>query len=241
MTGRRRRAVVLLAIAIVSGALAAARVTGREHELETRAGALEPVVVARADLGAGTRIDAKRARAALALRQVPRRYLPRDALADPAQAEGLVAATAIPAGAYVTASALGTGGPQAERGAGATNIARGRRVIELAVTGAAGIDPGPGARVDVLVTTERGAAGHTRVALEDVELLDLRRGSSEGQGGGGEGSRGSADSVATLRVGPRQAVYLAAAQNFAREVRLLARPPGDERRIGAVAVDGRDL
>ena len=30
----------------------------------------------------------------------------------------------------------------------------------------------------------------------------------------------------------RQAVYLTAAQNFAREVRLLSRPPGDSRRAG---------
>jgi pilus assembly protein CpaB len=34
-----------------------------------------------------------------------------------------------------------------------------------------------------------------------------------------------------------QAVYLAAAQSFARDVRLLARAPGDRRRAGGVAVD----
>jgi pilus assembly protein CpaB len=33
----------------------------------------------------------------------------------------------------------------------------------------------------------------------------------------------------------RQAVYLTAAQNFAREVRLLPRPPGDRRRAGRAA------
>jgi pilus assembly protein CpaB len=36
--------------------------------------------------------------------------------------------------------------------------------------------------------------------------------------------------AASLRVNVRQAVFLAASQSFAREVRLLARAPGDDRR-----------
>jgi pilus assembly protein CpaB len=32
-------------------------------------------------------------------------------------------------------------------------------------------------------------------------------------------------------------VYLAAAQSFARDVRLLVRAPGDRRRVGDLAVD----
>jgi hypothetical protein len=39
----------------------------------------------------------------------------------------------------------------------------------------------------------------------------------------------------------RQAVYLTAAQNFAREVRLLPRPPGDRRRLGRQAVGEEGL
>ena len=34
-----------------------------------------------------------------------------------------------------------------------------------------------------------------------------------------------------------QAVYLAAAQSFARDVRLLVRAPGDRRKVGALIVD----
>jgi hypothetical protein len=56
------------------------------------------------------------------------------------------------------------------------------------------------------------------VALEDVELLGVR------------------GAVAALRVTARQAVYLTAAANFAHEIRLLVRPPGDRRRIGSAAV-----
>ena len=44
--------------------------------------------------------------------------------------------------------------------------------------------------------------------------------------------------AATLRVTVRQAVYLAAAGSFAREIRLLARAPGDRRREGTVSAAG---
>jgi hypothetical protein len=40
-------------------------------------------------------------------------------------------------------------------------------------------------------------------------------------------------------VGAREAVFLTAAQNFAREVRLLARAAGDRGRIGRAEVRGR--
>jgi len=43
--------------------------------------------------------------------------------------------------------------------------------------------------------------------------------------------------TATLRVTAAQAVYLAAAQTFARDVRLLARAPGDRRKVGELIVD----
>ena len=44
--------------------------------------------------------------------------------------------------------------------------------------------------------------------------------------------------VATLRVSLRQAIYLAAADNFAREIRLLLRPQGDHSRAGAAVIQG---
>ncbi|MFL5826552.1 MAG: hypothetical protein ACJ76V_08525, partial [Thermoleophilaceae bacterium] len=43
-------------------------------------------------------------------------------------------------------------------------------------------------------------------------------------------SKGVSTSLATLRVTLRQAVFLTAAQSFARELRLLPRPPGERRR-----------
>jgi pilus assembly protein CpaB len=91
--------------------------------------------------------------------------------------------------------------------------------------------------VDVLVSSEAGG-GRSYLALEDVELLDLRPGDpSAGPDEGGA----PASSVATLRVTLRQAVFLTAAENFGREIRLLARPPGDRRRSGGAAVPARSL
>jgi pilus assembly protein CpaB len=84
------------------------------------------------------------------------------------------------------------------------------------------------------------------VALENVELLALRAASadpSELDAGAGpdETPADAATAVATLRVTLRQALYLTAAQNFAREVRLLPRPAGDTGRAGRAAVGSGDL
>jgi pilus assembly protein CpaB len=76
--------------------------------------------------------------------------------------------------------------------------------------------------VDVLVTREHGdGAGSTTVALEDAEVLTARA-----AGASGDAAEGTRVAVA-LRVTARQAVYLAAAQSFARELRVLPRAGGD--------------
>jgi pilus assembly protein CpaB len=87
----------------------------------------------------------------------------------------------------------------------------------------------------VLVTTERRdrIRGTTRIALENVEVLAARAAAA----GDDAEAKGAPRVSATLRVTAAQAVYLAAAQSFARELRLLARAPGDRRSVGGVAVD----
>jgi pilus assembly protein CpaB len=106
------------------------------------------------------------------------------------------------------------------------------------VSGAAGL--AAGARVDVLVSTESGAGGgRTLMALAGAELLRLEAGPTEAAPAEGTGARGPT-ALATLRVTLRQAVYLTAADNFAREIRLLARPAGDHSSAGA-AVSQTDL
>lgn len=216
----------MLLLALVCGWVAASDVRSRERRLRSGLGPLATAVVARTDVKAGAPIAAHD----LELRSVPARFLPPDALGAASDAVGLRAAVPLPRGAYVTASALG-----AARGDGSSDagLAPGERALDVTVsnTGAAELG-GPGARVDVLVTTGKdGAAGRTTLALEDVQLLAVR------QGAGQEPDK----LVATLRVTVRQAVYLTAAQNFAQEVRLLPRPAGDRGSAGTLSIGGRQL
>ena len=239
-SARRRRGAVLLLLALAAGGLAASEVSGRVSDVEARVGPLVPVLVAREGVKQGARLSPE----ALTTTQVPARYAPADAVASPAEAAGLRTAVAISPGGYVTTGQLGVGASGEEDGPG--TLARGERALELAVAGGEALAAqagGPGARADVLVTTESEAgAGRTDVALENAELLGMRTGDPSAGGASGEGSAAAAagaggSTIATLRVTLRQAVFLTAAQNFAREIRLLARAPGDRGRAGRATVE----
>ena len=230
---RRRRGALLLALAVACGGMAASQVRDREQRLEARIGPMVPVVVARVDLRAGTSLSPAR----LGSRRVPARFAPPDALAAPAEAAGARLAVPLAAGAYVTAGALAPG--RAERSTSPAGT--GERAVDVAVAAGGDLgDAGPGTRVDVLITTESGAGrGRSYLALEDVELLGARP--AEAGGGGDTGAAAQATAIATLRVTLREAVLLTAAQSFAREVRLLVRPPGERRSRRAVVVDAGTL
>jgi hypothetical protein len=94
------------------------------------------------------------------------------------------------------------------------------------------------------------------MALAGAELLRLQPGGGYGDSGAADGAGpdtadgaapyatgadagGGPTAIATLRVTLRQAVYLTAADNFAREIRLLARPPGDHSPAGAAVAQGQ--
>jgi pilus assembly protein CpaB len=243
---RLRRGLLLLSLALASGGLAASLVRARERSVEARVGPLVPVLVAARDLPGNTRIEAR----SLALRRVPARFVPPDALAAAAEAIGARTAVALTAGSYLTAAHLQGGGGSRRpgrrggRAAGGAVLGPGERAVDLAVSGGSGLaGAGPGSRVDVLVSTESPAgAGRTLLALEDVELLGLRaKPEAAGYDARPEGHAPPPNAVATLRVSLRQAVYLAAAENFGREVRLLVRPPGDRGRAGRAVVGEAEL
>jgi pilus assembly protein CpaB len=238
---RRRRGLLLLALSLASGALAASLVRDRVASVERRVGPLVSVAVAARDLPAGARLRAREVR----LRRVPAAYVPRDSLRPEAIASGERIGGPVAAGSYLTTGVLaGSASPPATAA-----LRPGERAVEVAVASGPGLgaSAAPGTRVDVVVSTEpREGPGRTFVAIEGAPLLALRR--LAGDGGAGdlgagaaEGARGAATAVATLRVTARQAVYLTAAQNFAREVRLLARAPGDHRGIGRAAVGAGGL
>ena len=234
MSGGRRRALLLLALATVAGGISASRVSGRAADIEAQVGSLVPVLVARQDVASGERVSA----GALAIRQVPQRFVPADALSAPEQAVGRRAGAPVAAGGYLTAGTFASTGGAAP--GEAAPLARGQRAIEIPVAGGEAMaDAAPGTRVDVLVTTEtRSGGGRTFLALQDVELLGVR---AAGDARSADGAAARASALATLRVNLRQAVYLTAAQSFAREVRLLVRAPGDRRSAPALEVGSAGL
>jgi pilus assembly protein CpaB len=221
------------------GGLAASEVGERVREVERRVGVAVPVVVAARDIDPGARLQ----RADLTVRQVPHRFAPPDAPATPEQAVGLRTAGPVAAGSPITAGVVG--GEEATGEVGA--LRRGERALEIAVTAAAAFMEAatPGARVDVLASTDASdGPGRTFIALEDVELLGLRPGRGYGDTALGADANAGAPSpaaFATLRVTLAQAVYLTAAETFTRELRLLPRPPGDKRRLGRATVDAGTL
>jgi pilus assembly protein CpaB len=227
---RRRRAAVLLGLALLLGGLAASDVAGREAALRRAVGPTVPVVVVRSAVAAGAPLDARH----LAVRRVPARFAPSAAYATPAALAGTRAAVALTAGEDVTPSAVDDG----TRAAGAP-VRPGERVADLVARGSADLIHA-GGRVDVLVTRERGdGTGATSVALEDAEVLAARAAPSDDDSAR-DASAGQSVAV-SLRVTVRQAVYLAAAQSFARELRLLPRAAGDHRHGIAGTTVGSDL
>jgi pilus assembly protein CpaB len=234
---RRRRGFVLLVLALACGALAASEVGDRVSEVEGRVGVPVPVVVAARDIEPGAELG----RADLRLSHVPQRFAPPDAPTSPDQAVGLRTAGPVAAGSPITAGVVGVTTSGDEPGA----LRRGERAVEVAVAGGAALAETavPGARVDILVSTDPGdGPGSSFVALEDVELLALAPGAAGDAPLDADLSAGPPTSaLATLRTTLRQAVYLTAAQSYAREIRLLPRPPGDRRRIGRATVGADDL
>jgi pilus assembly protein CpaB len=217
---RRRRALMLLALALLLGLLAASSVQRRETALEQAIGPLRTVLVTSAAIDAGAPL----ADARPLLRALPARWSPPDALTSAQALRAASAAVALPAGSYVTRSALRA------PGASAPPVGPGERVAQIVAHG----DPATivaGSRVDVLVTRDGDGtrAGATVLALEDVEVLTATAARSGEAAGGGE-EAGAPRVAVSLRVGVRAAVYLAAAQSFARELRLLPRASGDRAR-----------
>lgn len=242
---QRRRALLLLTLALACGGLAASEVGSRVREVEAAVGAPVPVVVAARDVAPGAELKP----ADLAVREVPARFAPPDGFAAPDEAVGAPLGTGLAKGSYLTVSSLGAG-DGAGRGRGPGPLRRGQRALEVAVAGGESLSSvaGPGSRVDVLVSTDPGdGPARTHLALESVELLDLSSGGgvdaefAAGEDTAGEGAAANASSLATLRVTVRQAVYLTAAQSYAREVRLLPRPAGDRGRAGRTAVAAGEL
>jgi pilus assembly protein CpaB len=171
---------------------------------------------------------------AFAERQVPERFAPPTALRSRAQSVGREVSSGLRAGDYAGALQLR---PARARRSSPARWSGDTRLVEISVAGARSIAAAlrPGALVDVLITSERGSP-RTFLALQRMPVAGFEPG---GTGSLGDGD--APDGRVTLRTTLRQAVLLTAADNFAREVRVIPRAPGDGRRYGAVAVAARRL
>jgi Flp pilus assembly protein CpaB len=215
---RRTRAIAFGVGALLAAVAAGTIADGYGDSVARGYGALRPVVVAAAQLPAGKALAPTVAEKDLQVRQVPARFVPAGALRDPAEALGLVPASAIPSGAYLLGAQLRP--PHSD--APGPRLASGRRPVQIMVSGAEALGLGGGSRVgsrvDVVITTEPGddGTGHTYVAAAGVPLLALAA-APEGD------ATGTAE--ATLGLTRPQALRLIAAESFARQVTVM--PRGD--------------
>ncbi len=168
--------------------------------------------MARTPLPPGLLIDDAVAADALAPAAVPGGLGLAGLIASADAALGRRTVAPVAAGEPLTQAALG-GAP----GTGAAPLAPGERAVAVPLSAAAGAGGlSAGARVDVVASSGEGLAGRTRVVVADAEVIATTEAPPEGElGGAGE---------ALLRVTAAQALRVTAALNFAREVRLLARP-----------------
>lgn len=210
---RRGRAIGFLLGAVLAAVAAGTIADGYGQSVVRGYGELRPVLVAGADLRAGEEIDPAVATEVLEVRRVPVRFVPEAALAAPQEALGLVPTATIPAGSYLLAGQLR---PPRLSGPG-PNLGRGRRPVEIAVSGAGALSAfggqPVGSRVDVIVTTEPSSSddGRTYVAAAAVPLLALTP--------AGAGEPGQA--TVTLGLTRSQALRLIAAESFARRVTVI--------------------
>ncbi len=206
---RRPGAWFALAAILAVGAFLLARGAGQS------AAPGERVLVAARPVAPGTLISADDP-GLLTMAQVPAGSVLPGMLRSADDALGRRAAAAITAGEPITQAALG-GDPRIAP----APLGPGERAmpVPLRAAGVAAAAPVPGARVDVLASDGEGLAGRTRVVVSDAEVLAVMRADpADGDVGG--------DAI-VLRITSDQALEVTRALDFAREVRVVARPAGD--------------
>ena len=224
---RRRRAALLLGLALVLGALAASDVARREAALRAELG---PARARSSSPAATSRPGRRLAPGDLAVRGRPgalRAGRARDA--PPELLAGRRLAVPVAAGDPVGPLLLEPPAPPAGRASAAR-----QRAAEVVAAAAPGI---VAARARASTSSSRASAAPAR-ARPSSRCRTSRCSARARRPPTPRDARPAALVAATLRVTVRQAVYLAAAGAFAREIRLLARAPGDRGRVGAVSAVG---
>lgn len=201
----------MLVAAAGAALLAVALVGGYSTSVQESYGSLRPVVVLTRSLGPGQVISPKVAAASLETRQVPTRFAPFATLRDASPAIGMEVAAPLPAGSYLTTSALRVPGsgkrPRDMAGPG-------RHAVEISVAGGGALSSS--GKVDVLVTSDdRAGGGSTRIVARGVPLIAVGR--------SGQSDAGPGLTSVTMGLTRRQAIRLINAESFARRITVLPR------------------
>lgn len=215
-------------------------VSRHTNAVNAQLGPLEEVLMSKHELSEGTVIKPENADRYLETRLVAKRFLPREHFGTAEQLFGLKALVDIPAGTYISPGQLSDGGESKE-----PEIRTGLRAVEVPVVASpslAGLIV-PGSQVDFLVTVEaEGGAGMTYLAYENLPVIAVSRSADSGADTEGmKAEEGLGKMLVTVRVSAGVAVYLVAAENFAKQIRVLPRSSGDNRRIGRLGVRKSDL
>src|SRR5690242_14933832 len=124
---RRRRAVMLIGLALIVGALAAADVASRERALTRQLAPLVDVVVATKDLGKGAEIGSSD----LAVKKIPERYAPTGVARVRNELVGARLAIGITRGSFIAPDSL----VREQEGREKNLPRRGERAVEVIALG----------------------------------------------------------------------------------------------------------
>jgi hypothetical protein len=212
---RRGRALLFAALAAACGIGSAGIASSYRERVDEQLGEVRAVVTVTRPLAAGTELRRRVLDRSLTVREVPVRFLPPDAIADPAAVTGRRLGAAVPAGSYLLGSHLRSGGDRDRD----PRLGGDRQPVEVTVSGAGALASSAGrTEVDVVVAGEpvTGGRARVRVAARSVRLLAIVPADPEAATAAGGDSWS-----ATLALTREQALDLIEAENFAREIRLI--------------------
>lgn len=203
MTRAARFAIAALACALLAGWLT----FDYTSRAEQKSGPLQAVLTTQTALERGSELSAQ---SQLAIREVPARFAPPDALSDPSDALGERLQAAIPAGAFITRSILSGG----ESAAGRYKLRGSERALTIdVVVSPAGELLSAGNRID-LFASGFGGDQRTEAVLSGAEVLDVSEGPAAGR------------ARPTIRLASAQVPAVVRADVFAHEFRAVVRPEG---------------
>ncbi|MGH9278542.1 MAG: Flp pilus assembly protein CpaB [Acidimicrobiales bacterium] len=186
MSTRAKAALAAGFVLFLAGSAGAAYLGSRGSATPAAAQAKVEVLSSARPIAAGTAASTALADGSIRTKSVPAADRPADAVVDPSEISGRVAASAIPAGATLTTSMF----PAPQTRIGTVIIPSGKRALSLElqpVPGVAGF-VGGGDHVDIYAVAKSAASGpNVRLILQSVEVLSVNGAglpSAQGQPGG---------------------------------------------------------